>query len=198
MRFRQRHESGNQQMVDQIQKHFVWPSEQKKFAYQLYLTQLQQAICYRTAFQTWRPLKQTDSSRLWGMGGVLYWQLNDIWQGPSWSSLEYNGNWKMLHYFAQRFYAPVSVHCTIETFLTCYIANDVEETLTGQVVFKLIDLKSGTAVDRIESEQIKLSSQVSEYLKSHEPHLFIPIARYCHAAIDFNTKMAGESSELQK
>jgi beta-mannosidase len=41
--------------------------------------------------------------------GALYWQLNDIWQGASWSSLEFGGKWKMLHYFACNFFAPALV-----------------------------------------------------------------------------------------
>lgn len=27
--------------------------------------------------------------------GVLYWQLADAWQGPSWSTIEYDGAWKV-------------------------------------------------------------------------------------------------------
>ncbi|CAN0493360.1 unnamed protein product [Ectocarpus sp. 8 AP-2014] len=27
--------------------------------------------------------------------GVLYWQLSDTWQGPSWSTIEYDGAWKV-------------------------------------------------------------------------------------------------------
>jgi beta-mannosidase len=44
--------------------------------------------------------------------GTLYWQLNDTWPVASWSSLEYSGKWKLLHYAAKRFFAPVAV-CVI-------------------------------------------------------------------------------------
>lgn len=27
--------------------------------------------------------------------GVLYWQLTDTWQGPSWSTIEHDGTWKV-------------------------------------------------------------------------------------------------------
>jgi beta-mannosidase len=35
--------------------------------------------------------------------------LNDLWPVASWSSLEYGGKWKHLHYHARRFYNPVAV-----------------------------------------------------------------------------------------
>ena len=41
--------------------------------------------------------------------GALYWQLNDIWPGPTWSSLDYQGHWKALHFAARRFYAPLLI-----------------------------------------------------------------------------------------
>lgn len=41
--------------------------------------------------------------------GVLYWQLNDEWPAPTWSSLDYRGRWKALHYFARRFFSRVLI-----------------------------------------------------------------------------------------
>ncbi len=37
--------------------------------------------------------------------GTLYWQLNDCWPVASWSSIDYYGNWKALHYRAQALFA---------------------------------------------------------------------------------------------
>jgi beta-mannosidase len=41
--------------------------------------------------------------------GLLYWQLNDVWPGASWSSVDWLGRWKALQFHARRFYAPVAV-----------------------------------------------------------------------------------------
>jgi hypothetical protein len=45
--------------------------------------------------------------------GSLYWQLNDIWQAPSWASLEYGGSWKLLHYAIKRAYSPVLLYARL-------------------------------------------------------------------------------------
>ena len=44
-----------------------------------------------------------------GTMGAMYWQLNDIWPGASWSSLEFGGKWKLSHYFAKDMFSPVLV-----------------------------------------------------------------------------------------
>ncbi|NWI56541.1 MANBA mannosidase, partial [Calyptomena viridis] len=107
---RQHHEDGNVQMLQQVGRHFKLPKSTdplKKFKDTIYLTQVMQAQCVKTETEFYRA---SQSKIIEGEGhtmGALYWQLNDIWQAPSWASLEYGGKWKLLHYFAQNFFAPL-------------------------------------------------------------------------------------------
>lgn len=79
-----------------------------EFARFTYLTQLQQLLIYQAAAQRWRRPAVEDQNPYRTMG-LLYWQLNDIWQGPSWSGLDWGGGWKQLHYGARRFFSPLAV-----------------------------------------------------------------------------------------
>ncbi|NXU08143.1 MANBA mannosidase, partial [Pardalotus punctatus] len=107
---RQHHEGGNFQMLQEIGRHFKLPQSPdavKQFKDMIYLTQVMQAQCIKTETEFYR---FSQSEIIKGEGrtmGALYWQLNDIWQAPSWASLEYGGKWKLLHYFAQNFFAPL-------------------------------------------------------------------------------------------
>jgi beta-mannosidase len=114
LEYRQRHKNGNKEIFEQINKHFQLPrtcNQQRDFDMYLYLTQLQQANCYMTSILQWRSLRGVDNMQSIANNnmGILYWQLNDIWQGPSWSSIEFNGRWKPLHYAIQRVYAPLQL-----------------------------------------------------------------------------------------
>jgi beta-mannosidase len=50
--------------------------------------------------------------------GAIYWQLNDIWPVASWASIDYYFRWKALHYFAKRFFQPLTISCHEEGILT--------------------------------------------------------------------------------
>ena len=59
--------------------------------------QVYQAVSLKVETETYRRRQQpADPDTGEGLTmGALYWQLNDIWPGVSWSSLEFGGRWKM-------------------------------------------------------------------------------------------------------
>lgn len=101
MSIHQRNVGGNARIVETLLRHFPFPDS---FERTVYLSQVQQSMAIRTAVEWWRSLKPHCM-------GTLYWQLNDTWPVASWASLEYGGSWKLLHYAARRFYAPLTVVC---------------------------------------------------------------------------------------
>ncbi|XP_075057126.1 beta-mannosidase isoform X2 [Mixophyes fleayi] len=108
---RQHHTSGNDQMIFQAGLHYNMPKNTdpiKEFQDTLYLTQVMQAQCIKLQTEFYRRSQNEIVNGLGFTMGALYWQLNDIWQAPSWSSIEYGGKWKMLHYYAKDFFAPVA------------------------------------------------------------------------------------------
>ncbi|MCX8531324.1 glycoside hydrolase family 2 protein [Chryseobacterium sp. KC 927] len=60
-----------------------------------YVSQLLQARGMQIAVEVHRRAKPYNM-------GTLYWQLNDCWPVVSWSSIDYLGNWKALHYQIKR------------------------------------------------------------------------------------------------
>jgi len=71
--------------------------------------------------------------------GALIWQLNDNWPVASWSTIEYNGKWKLLHYAAKRFFAArtavliPSDSSEKEESWSVYVINDATTHLDGVV-----------------------------------------------------------------
>lgn len=57
----------------------------------IYLSQLSQAMAMKTETEVYRSGRDTFMNTM----GSLYWQLNDVWVAPSWSGIEYNGNFKV-------------------------------------------------------------------------------------------------------
>ena len=111
----------------------------KDFASTLYLSQVQQAYAIETAVTYWRSLMPYCM-------GTLYWQLNDVWPVSSWSSIEYSGKWKALHYAARRFYRSAAPLIYIEDGkLFVKVANDGREPVSGECLVSIVDFE-GNAV----------------------------------------------------
>ena len=97
--------------------------------------------------------------------GSLYWQLNDCWPGASWSSLDYYGNWKALHYFAVDFFSPILISVTEKEEYTCFfVVYDDDEIGKAELVIRLIDFDG----EIINSEKIKFSFPSNSSAKVYE------------------------------
>ncbi|XP_076234908.1 beta-mannosidase [Calliopsis andreniformis] len=92
----------------------------------IYLSQINQAVSMKIQTEFYRQSMSELNKIGEGMTmGALYWQLNDVWQAPSWSSIDFDGRWKMLHYYAKEFFAPIIITYYItNTDLSFYIVSD--------------------------------------------------------------------------
>jgi beta-mannosidase len=128
----QKNASGNSLMVGQMLDTFRLPRD---FVSMVYLSMALQAEGIRYGVEHWR--RHPDR-----VAGILYWQLNDCWPVASWSSLDYFGRWKALHYAARRFYAPLML--SIEDNppeQSVYLSNDRLEPWEGTVNWSLETLE---------------------------------------------------------
>lgn len=71
--------------------------------------------------------------------GSLYWQVNDSNPVISWSSIDYFGRWKALHYYAKKFYAPVlcSIDDSDKLNLVVNISNETTNDFVGKLRWKV-------------------------------------------------------------
>ncbi len=117
-----------------------WFREPTTFEAAVWMSQILQGFFMKYAIEHWRrSMPQTM--------GTLYWQLNDLWPAPSWSSLDYRGNWKALHYMAKRFYAPLlisAVEDAQQRTMTVYVTNDHLHPVSGTVTAVLMTPQGDT------------------------------------------------------
>jgi beta-mannosidase len=87
-------------MIEKHAKHYYGKSKDfEAFVYHSQLTQ-QKAVSMAIAGH------RSDAPRCMG---TIYWQLNDCWPAPTWSSIDYFGAWKALHYAVQDDYRSIAV-----------------------------------------------------------------------------------------
>ncbi len=55
-------------------------------------------------------------------------------QAPSWSSTNYGGSWKLLHYAAKRFFNPLLISADFNkktNIISVYLTSDINQALSG-------------------------------------------------------------------
>ncbi|MBK9928067.1 MAG: glycoside hydrolase family 2 protein [Anaerolineales bacterium] len=137
MEHHQRSGSGNGLMIGQMTDTFRMP---KNFESLVYLSMLLQAEGIRYGVEHWRRHRNRVS-------GTLIWQINDCWQVASWSSLDYFGRWKALHYAAKRFYAPVLLSVEDDgTRMAIHVTSDLTSSWDGLVRWRLEDVAGNVII----------------------------------------------------
>ncbi|TKY86477.1 hypothetical protein EX895_004626 [Sporisorium graminicola] len=99
---------GQSELLSAVTEWFPTPSTHLPARAQLHRyavsSQLYQALYVANQISVYRHgAAQRERNR-----GLVVWQLNDVWPGTSWSSVEYDGRWKLLHYALVDVQAPVA------------------------------------------------------------------------------------------
>ncbi len=140
MEHHQRSGNGNAAIMHYMLDWFALPAA---FDMTLWVSQVLQGLGMKYAVEHWRRLMPRAM-------GTLYWQLNDTWPGASWSSIDYHGRWKALHYFARRFFAPLLVSGVEDTragTVAVHVSSDLPLPVSAQVDWRLTDA-GGTVLAR--------------------------------------------------
>lgn len=152
MEYHQRSPSGNGLMLSQMTDTFRMP---KDFEALVYLSMVLQAEGIRYGVEHWR----RNNNRV---SGILYWQLNDCWPVASWSSLDYYGRWKALHYETRRFFSPVMLSILDQkNHMEVHVTSDLLEPWQGRVEWALQKLDGTVLQSGQEAVQVKPQSNTS-------------------------------------
>ncbi len=135
----QKNGAGNLIIFDYISRLYRFP---KDFAGLSYLSQLNQAYCMKVGIEHFRRAMPRTM-------GALYWQLNDCWPVFSWSSLEFGGKWKALHFAAQKFFAPALVSAHVP-------GDETVQYSSNRVVSDIHEVNLHTVYDGVKTRNAQL------------------------------------------
>jgi len=154
----------------------------EKFEHILYLSQVLQAEGIKIGIEAHRRNKPYCM-------GTLYWQINDCWPVASWSSIDYFGRWKALHYFAKKAYDEVLVSPTVDdNKLEVFIVSDRLNPIQANLELEIINFDGEVLWSK--SQQIKINanssgsffeSQVDDLLKGMDRNKILFHARLFEA-----------------
>ncbi|HZD30536.1 MAG TPA: glycoside hydrolase family 2 protein [Candidatus Angelobacter sp.] len=148
----QKNAAGNAIIRDYMLRDYPQP---KDFASFLYASQVLQAEGIKVGAEHLRRNRPRTM-------GSIYWQLNDCWPVASWSSLDYYGRWKALHYYARRFYAPILVSPHNEGGnIAVYVVSDKTSPTVATLRVRILGFEGAALSDKSQSLTIApLASQV--------------------------------------
>ena len=189
----QRNVAANGKIMNYMEQTYLYPTS---FDMLLYASQLLQAEAMRYGVEHFR------RNRGRCMGAVI-WQLNDNWPVASWSSIDYYGRWKALHYFEKRFFAPIMISCDEEGTLTqdpnvnaqpydvkkSITLNVANETLKDEEVTVEWELRDNTgSILRSDSTRIGVKALSSAWLRKVD----LPEAELYSNYVSYRARLEGK------
>lgn len=153
MKAHQKSSQGNDLIRTYMERDFIVPEKFEDFVYVGLVLQGQGLRHCFEAHRRHRPYCM----------GTLYWQLNDSWPVVSWSSIDYYGNWKALHYQAKRAFAPLVINPIQEGGnLNVYLLSDrLEDANDLTLDMRLVDFSG----KKLAQETIRVKAPANSSVK---------------------------------
>ncbi len=119
LKHRQRSFIGNGRITEYMQREYPVPSIFEDYVYVGQVLQAKGMAYSLRAIRRGFPINM----------GLLYWQYNDVWPTVSWSSVDYYGNHKAMHYGVRDAYAPYLIDLVQEgtDSLALWVVSDRQE-----------------------------------------------------------------------
>lgn len=213
MESHQKNGSANGKILHYISENFLYP---KNFESLLYVSQVLQGMAIKYGVEHWRRKRGRCM-------GALYWQINDNWPVASWSSIDYYGRWKALHYMARHFFADLQGSVKREGFcFTPYVSNETFEnavtkvkifvkTMENEVVFSTEQTLNSSGLSVTKGEPVDVESAVRHrenetyleavftnsdgtVLRTVEPMLVYKHMKLPKVNIELTTALTGENT----
>ncbi len=149
----QKHPRGYSIIKNYMERDYPIPDNDEDY---VYVSQLLQANGMVLGFEAQRRAKPYNM-------GTLYWQLNDCWPAISWSSIDFLGNWKAMHYKTRKAFKDVLISSrVVSDTLNTYIVNDDLEAYEGDLSIEIIDFNGKVLHQVSKSIQVKANSSAIE------------------------------------
>ena len=134
MESHQKNPAANGKILYYLSETFRYPKDLESL---IFLSQILQGYAMKEATEHWR------RNRGRCMGSI-YWQFNDNWPVASWSSMDYYGRYKALHYMAKGFCDNVAGSIEKkETHMGFWISNETLDLITvkAKIAVKTLDFQ---------------------------------------------------------
>jgi len=178
MLYHQKCGGGNARIMKDVVKNFGKP---KNFKHFLVMSQYFQQKVIKAGVEHWRANRSENRCM-----GTIYWQFNDNWPVVSWSSVDYNGRWKALHYSAKNFYAPVLITAArYGDELRVSLVNDLPVEVSGTAIIKLCEYSGETLYTKEIDERINSCDSKIIFSEGADKFLIGNDGKNCYLTAEF-------------